>query len=185
MTATAAVPTMVTTLLAKAKDRTAVFGVVGLGYVGLPLAMEIVRAGYRVIGFDVNVRVVDLLNGGRSHIQDVSGATVADAVKAKKFSATADLARLSEPDVISISVPTPLMRMATLGSKPMSSGASTVAPNMAMTCCTPSAAVCAQDRRSSGATTAPGGASTGRQRGKRLMRVAPALRAIREKGAAV
>ena len=82
MTATVAAPTMVETLLGKAKDRTAVFGVVGLGYVGLPLAMEIVRAGYRVIGFDVNPRVVDLLNGGRSHIQDVPGVTVADAVKA-------------------------------------------------------------------------------------------------------
>jgi len=110
MTATVAAPSMVDTLLGKAKDRTAVFGVVGLGYVGLPLAMEIVRAGYRVVGFDVNSRVVDLLNGGRSHIQDVPGATVADAVKIGKFSATADLSRLKEPDVISISVPTPLSK---------------------------------------------------------------------------
>ena len=110
MTATAAAPTVVDGLLAKAKDRTAIFGVVGLGYVGLPLAMEIVRAGYRVIGFDVNTRVVDLLNGGRSHIQDVSAARVADAVGAKQFSATADLSRLREPDVISISVPTPLSK---------------------------------------------------------------------------
>jgi len=60
---------MVETLLAKAKDRTAVFGVVGLGYVGLPLAMELVRAGYRVLGVDVNSRVVDSLNAGRSHIR--------------------------------------------------------------------------------------------------------------------
>src|SRR6266852_3623411 len=110
MTATAAAPTMVETLLAKAKDRTAVFGVVGLGYVGLPLAMELVRAGYRVLGVDVNARVVDSLNAGRSHIQDVPAATVSDAVQAKKFSATADLTRLKEPDVISISVPTPLSK---------------------------------------------------------------------------
>ena len=110
MTATATVPTAIDTLLTKAKDRTAVFGIVGLGYVGLPLAMEIVRAGYRVLGFDVNPRVVDSLNGGRSHIQDVPAAAVADAVKAKRFSATADLARLKEPDVISISVPTPLSK---------------------------------------------------------------------------
>jgi UDP-N-acetyl-D-glucosamine dehydrogenase len=101
---------MVETLLAKAKDRTAVFGVVGLGYVGLPLAMELVRAGYRVLGVDVNARVVDSLNAGRSHIQDVPAATVAEAVKAKRFSATADLTRLKEPDVISISVPTPLSK---------------------------------------------------------------------------
>src|SRR6266498_2673618 len=110
MTATAAVPTAVDSLLAKAKDRTAIFGVVGLGYVGLPLGMELVRAGYRVLGVDVNPRVVDLLNGGRSHIQDVPAATVAAAVHAKKFSATADLTRLKEPDVISISVPTPLSK---------------------------------------------------------------------------
>src|SRR6267142_180832 len=99
MTATAAAPTMVDTLLAKAKDRTAVFSVVGLGYVGLPLAMELVRAGYRVLGVDVNPRVVDSLNAGRSHIQDVPAATVTDAVQAKRFSATADLTRLKEPDV--------------------------------------------------------------------------------------
>src|SRR5216110_1617330 len=110
MTATVAAPTSAATLLAKAKDRTAIFGVVGLGYVGLPLAMELVRAGYRVLGVDVNTRVVDSLNAGRSHIQDVPAATVADAVHAKKFSATADLTRLKEPDVISISVPTPLSK---------------------------------------------------------------------------
>jgi UDP-N-acetyl-D-glucosamine dehydrogenase len=110
MTATVAAPTMVNTLLAKAKDRTAVFGVVGLGYVGLPLAMELVRAGYRVLGVDVNQRVVDSLNAGRSHIQDVPAATVTDAVQGKKFAATTDLTRLKEPDVISISVPTPLSK---------------------------------------------------------------------------
>jgi UDP-N-acetyl-D-glucosamine dehydrogenase len=97
-------------LIAKAADRSAVFGIVGLGYVGLPLAIELVRAGYRVIGFDVQQRVVDLLNGGRSHIQDVPADTVAGAVKAGKFSATTDLSRLKEPDVISICVPTPLSK---------------------------------------------------------------------------
>ncbi len=80
MTATAAAPAIVDTLLAKGKDRTALFGVVGLGYVGLPLAMELVRAGYRVLGVDVNPRVVESLNAGRSHIQDVPAATVAAAV---------------------------------------------------------------------------------------------------------
>src|SRR3979411_2046987 len=110
MTATVAAPTMVETLLAKAKDRTAVFGVVGLGYVGLPLAMELVRAGYRVLGVDITPRVVDSLNAGRSHIQDVPAAAVTEAIHAKRFSATADLTRLKEPDVISISVPTPLSK---------------------------------------------------------------------------
>jgi UDP-N-acetyl-D-glucosamine dehydrogenase len=97
-------------LLAKAKDRSALCGVVGLGYVGLPLAMEFVRAGYRVLGFDLNAAVVDGLNAGRSHIQDVAAATVAQAVQAGRFAATTDLARLREPDAISICVPTPLSK---------------------------------------------------------------------------
>ena len=97
-------------LLAKAKDRTALCGVVGLGYVGLPLVMEFVRAGYRVIGFDVNQTVVDALTAGRSHIKDVTAAAVADAVRYGKFVATTDLTRLREPDAISICVPTPLSK---------------------------------------------------------------------------
>jgi UDP-N-acetyl-D-glucosamine dehydrogenase len=97
-------------LLAKAGDRSAVFGIVGLGYVGLPLAMELTRAGYRVLGFDVNQTVVDRLAAGGSHIQDVPAQVVARAVKDGRFSATTDLARLSEPDVISICVPTPLSK---------------------------------------------------------------------------
>jgi UDP-N-acetyl-D-glucosamine dehydrogenase len=97
-------------LLAKAKDRSALFGIVGLGYVGLPLAMELVRAGYRVLGFDISQRVVDNLNSGRSHVQDVPSSEIAAAVKDKKFSATNDLSRLAEPDAISIAVPTPLSK---------------------------------------------------------------------------
>lgn len=97
-------------LIAKAADRSAVFGIIGLGYVGLPLAIELVRAGYRVIGFDVQQRVVDSLNAGKSHIQDVSAAAVAAAVKDGRFSATTDLGRLKEPDAISICVPTPLSK---------------------------------------------------------------------------
>jgi UDP-N-acetyl-D-glucosamine dehydrogenase len=97
-------------LLAKAKDRSALFGIVGLGYVGLPLAMELVRAGYRVVGFDVSQRVVDNLNAGRSHVQDVPSSEIAAAVKDKKLSATTDLSRLAEPDAISIAVPTPLSK---------------------------------------------------------------------------
>jgi len=97
-------------LIAKGRNRTALCGVVGLGYVGLPLVIEFVRAGYRVLGFDVNARVVEGLNAGRSHIQDVSSDDVARAVADGRFSATTDLARLAEPDLVSICVPTPLSK---------------------------------------------------------------------------
>jgi UDP-N-acetyl-D-glucosamine dehydrogenase len=97
-------------LIGKAADRSAIFGVVGLGYVGLPLVIELVKAGYRAIGFDVQQKVVDALNAGRSHVGDVPSAAVERAVKEGKFTATTDLSRLAEPDVISICVPTPLSK---------------------------------------------------------------------------
>ena len=92
----------------KIDDRSAVVGLVGLGYVGLPLAMEFCKAGFTVIGFDVSTRVCGLLMGGTSHIQDVPAAEVARFVKAGKFVATADPTQLGKCDAISIAVPTPL-----------------------------------------------------------------------------
>jgi UDP-N-acetyl-D-glucosamine dehydrogenase len=97
-------------LLAKIADRSATTGVVGLGYVGLPLAMEFAQAGFRVVGYDVSPRVVDLLNAGESHIQDVPAAAVAEQVRAGRFVATADKARLHDCDAVSIAVPTPLSK---------------------------------------------------------------------------
>ena len=83
-------------------------GVVGLGYVGLPLAVEMGKAGLRVIGFEVNEAIVRRVNAGASHIQDVPAADVAALRKGGKLEATLDMARLAECDVISVCVPTPL-----------------------------------------------------------------------------
>jgi UDP-N-acetyl-D-glucosamine dehydrogenase len=97
-------------LIAKAADRSAVFGVVGLGYVGLPLAVEFASAGFKVVGFDVKQQVVDSLNTGCSHIQDVGSDRLAPLVRKGLISATTDLSRLADVDVISICVPTPLSK---------------------------------------------------------------------------
>jgi UDP-N-acetyl-D-glucosamine dehydrogenase len=97
-------------LLAKIENRTACIGVVGLGYVGLPLALEFARAGFKVIGYDVSQRVVGALMAGESHIQDVPSAELARIVKAGKFEATADESRMQEMDAVSIAVPTPLAK---------------------------------------------------------------------------
>ena len=98
-------------LIAKAERRQILFGIVGLGYVGLPLAVELARAGYRVLGFDVNPDVVEGLSEGRSHVKDVTDAQLQGAMECGRFSATTDMSRLSEPDAVSICVPTPLSKM--------------------------------------------------------------------------
>src|SRR3712207_7767223 len=98
-------------LITKAEHRQIQFGIVGLGYVGLPLAVELAQAGYRVLGFDVNQRVVDGLNTGHSHVKDVSDDALRRAVQAGRFEATSEASRLAEPDAISICVPTPLSKM--------------------------------------------------------------------------
>ncbi|HET9333252.1 MAG TPA: nucleotide sugar dehydrogenase [Gemmatimonadota bacterium] len=83
-------------------------GVIGLGYVGLPLALAFTDRGFRVLGFDVDGRKVEQLNGGRSYIPHLDARRVVDAVGGGRLEATADFDRLSEPDVIVICVPTPL-----------------------------------------------------------------------------
>ena len=97
-------------LISKIENRTACIGVVGLGYVGLPLALEFAKAGFKVIGYDVSERVVNLLMSGKSHIQDVSNEEVSRLVKSGKFEATFDEKRMQEMDAISVAVPTPLSK---------------------------------------------------------------------------
>jgi UDP-N-acetyl-D-glucosamine dehydrogenase len=103
-------PSMKAQLLARIEDRSAVIGVIGLGYVGLPLAVEFAKAGFHVIGYDVSERVCKLLMSGKSHIQDVPASEVAALVHNGAFEATTDENRLSDCDAISIAVPTPLSK---------------------------------------------------------------------------
>ncbi len=83
-------------------------GVVGLGYVGLPLAAQAAASGIRVLGFDIDKEVVDGVNAGRSHISDLGGDDVGGAVRDGRLEATADMARLAECQAVAICVPTPL-----------------------------------------------------------------------------
>ena len=85
-------------------------GIVGLGYVGLPLAVEAGQAGFNVIGFDVNPSVVDIVNAGESHIQDVAASDIEKLREDGRLEATSDMTRLGECDVVSICVPTPLSK---------------------------------------------------------------------------
>jgi len=85
-------------------------GVIGLGYVGLPLAVEIANAGFEVIGIDVDKDKVDKVNRGRSYIEDVSHSALARVVKRGRLRATTDFDVLAELDAISICVPTPLRK---------------------------------------------------------------------------
>ena len=95
-------------LLEKIKNHSAVIGIVGLGYVGLPLAVLQTQTGYRVIGIDGNSKKVDQVNKGKSYIGDVSDKDLAQAVGSKRFSASTDLGQIAKCDVVLICVPTPL-----------------------------------------------------------------------------
>jgi UDP-N-acetyl-D-glucosamine dehydrogenase len=99
-----------TALAEKIRSRTAVAGVIGLGYVGLPLAMELANAGFAVTGIDVNPGKVGELNLGRSYIQDVPSQTLEQALAAGCFRATTDYSVLAELDTVNIAVPTPLQK---------------------------------------------------------------------------
>lgn len=97
-----------TTLHEKIEHKSAVFGVVGLGYVGLPLASAFADVGFQTIGFDVSESTVRKLNNCVSHVKDVSSESLVKLVGEGLFGATTDMSRLAEADIISICVPTPL-----------------------------------------------------------------------------
>lgn len=103
-------PALVAALKRRIVDRTALAGVIGLGYVGLPLSLALVKAGYRVLGFDIDAEKVRRLGRGESYIRHIESDEIAAAVQARTFLVTDDFSRTAEPDVLVICVPTPLNR---------------------------------------------------------------------------
>ncbi len=97
-------------LLDKLKNKTARIGVVGLGYVGLPLAVEFAHAGFHVTGLDIDQRKVDKLNAGESYIQDIPTSVLKPLVDSGLLDATTDFSKIRDLDTINICVPTPLSK---------------------------------------------------------------------------
>ena len=97
-------------LVRKLEDRSATVGVIGLGYVGLPLIVEFARAGFSAIGFDIERSKVDQITDGESYIPDVPSDELASVVRAGRLVATTDVGRLNEVDTVNICVPTPLRK---------------------------------------------------------------------------
>jgi UDP-N-acetyl-D-glucosamine dehydrogenase len=95
------------TTLAKLKNKEAVIGIAGLGYVGLPLMLRYASVGYKVIGIDIDIEKVDLLNAGKSYIEHIASDSIASACKSG-FEATTDFSRARDCDALILCVPTPL-----------------------------------------------------------------------------
>jgi UDP-N-acetyl-D-glucosamine dehydrogenase len=100
----------VRTMAAALAARQAKVGIVGLGYVGIPLALTAARVGFPVLGFDIDAERVEQINRGESFIKHIPAQDIAAAIAAGRLEATADFARLDEPDAILICVPTPLSK---------------------------------------------------------------------------
>ncbi len=117
-------------LEAKIADKTARVAVIGLGYVGLPLAVEFGRAGFSIVGIDIDRSKVDSLQRGVSYIPDVKSADVKRLVARKKFLATTDYDALHKADVIFICVPTPFDRMKAPDLQPVITATKSIAPRL-------------------------------------------------------
>src|ERR1700761_7590985 len=100
--------TRAASLAAAIADRSATVGVIGLGYVGLPLAATAAHAGFATLGFDIDPEKVALLNTGASYIDAVPAGRLAAMIEGNRFRASADFSQLAACDVIVICVPTPL-----------------------------------------------------------------------------
>src|SRR3990172_5552277 len=97
-------------LIASFRDRTARVGIIGLGYVGLPLALTFAEKGFAAVGFEVDPAKVEAIDHGRSYLGHIPDAAIRDA---RKLTATTDFARLADMDAIIVCVPTPLAQGST------------------------------------------------------------------------
>jgi UDP-N-acetyl-D-glucosamine dehydrogenase len=95
-------------LLSRINDKIAVIGIIGLGYVGLPLALRFIEAGYRVVGFDIDQAKINILKSGKSYIKHISPSLIFDAVKKNLLEVTTDFSKAAKVDALIICVPTPL-----------------------------------------------------------------------------
>src|SRR6266853_5609416 len=107
MASSVAITTCKNDLVAKIHSRTACIGIIGLGYVGLPLALLFSEEAFRVSGFDIDAHKVDVLSRGGSYIHRIPTSDIAVA-RDRGFSATCDFRKLQEVDIIIVCVPTPL-----------------------------------------------------------------------------
>jgi UDP-N-acetyl-D-glucosamine dehydrogenase len=112
------------------EDGSAVLTVVGLGYVGLPLAVEMAKAGHRVLGIDISAEKVGLVNEGTSYIPDVATDELARLVSEGLIEATTDFSRVGETDAVAICVPTPLNETKEPDTTFMESAAAAIAPHL-------------------------------------------------------
>lgn len=117
-------------MLNKIRRKDLVVGVVGLGYVGLPLAVEKAKAGFKTVGFDVQQEKVDLVNQGHNYIGDVVDSDLVDLVKSGMLHATTDFSKIREVDFIAICVPTPLDEHQQPDTSYIESSAASVAKNL-------------------------------------------------------
>ncbi|MDH3228822.1 MAG: nucleotide sugar dehydrogenase [Alphaproteobacteria bacterium] len=111
-------------------ERTARIGIVGLGYVGLPLTVAFGEAGFEVVGFDVDAAKIERLNKGESYIRHIPSRSIGKIVKQGRFHATADFAEVRDVDVLLICVPTPLTRQREPDLRFVTQTASAVAPHL-------------------------------------------------------
>ncbi|MDP2376269.1 NAD(P)-binding domain-containing protein, partial [Reyranella sp.] len=100
----------VSSIVERFKAHTATIAVIGLGYVGLPLACTVARKGFSVLGFDIDAMKIDQLNAGNSYISHISADEISELRKAGRLAATGDFSRIAEADAIILCVPTPLTR---------------------------------------------------------------------------